>query len=197
MRRYILNPPTAEPVPLAEAKRFLRIDHADDDGLVQGLIKAARQRTEARTGRALMSQAWRIVMDSWPFGGRVALPIMPVAAVTAVRLLDGLGGSQLVAPPVYNLVAGTEPPVIDCSAVPNPGRARDGIEIDVTAGYGPSASDVPEPLRQAMRLMIAHAYAATGPDGRRPAGREPEEIGALLAPYRLGRLGASIGLVTA
>jgi uncharacterized phiE125 gp8 family phage protein len=192
MRRFILNGPASEPLTLAEAKRFLRIDHADDDALVQSLIKAARQRVEARTGRALISQGWRIVMDSWPFGGRVALPVLPVQAVTAVRLLDAWGAPQIVSPPVYNLVSGTEPPVLDGSAAPNPGKPRDGIEIDVTAGYGPAAGDVPEPLRQAMRLMIAHAYAATGPDGRKPGGPEPAEIRELLAPYRLGRVSASL-----
>ncbi|MGL4240182.1 MAG: head-tail connector protein [Beijerinckiaceae bacterium] len=197
MRRYILNQPATEPLSLPEVKRFLRIDHADDDALVQGLVKAARQRVEARTGRALISQTWRIVLDAWPYSGRVALPILPISSVMAVRLLDGLGGSQTVAPPVYNLVAGAEPPVIDCSQIPNPGKPRDGIEIDVTAGYGAAATDVPEPLRQAMRLMVGHAYTAAGPDGRGPAGREPADIDALIAPYRLGRIGAAIRLVSA
>ncbi len=192
MRRYILNGPTAEPLSLAETKRFLRIDHGDDDALVQSLIKGARQRVEARTGRALISQNWRIMMDSWPFGGRVALPVLPVQAVDAVRLYDAWGVAQIVSVPVYNLVPGTEPPVLDASAVASPGRPRDGIEIDVTAGYGPAAADVPEPLRQAVRLLAAHAYAATGPDGRRPAGDEPREINALLSPYRLGRVSVSL-----
>jgi uncharacterized phiE125 gp8 family phage protein len=192
MRRFILNGPAVEPLSLAEAKRFLRIDHGDDDALVQSLIKAARQRIEARTGRALIAQDWRIVTDAWPSGGRLALPVLPARAVAAVRVIDWLGAAQAFSPPVYNLVAGTEPPVLDASALPQPGKARDGIEIDVAAGYGPSAADVPEPLRQAMRLMIAHAYAATGPDGRKPAGPEPSEIRDLLAPYRIGRIGASL-----
>jgi uncharacterized phiE125 gp8 family phage protein len=192
MRRYILNGPSVEPLTLAEAKRFIRIDHADDDAHVGSLIKAARQRVEARTGRALITQQWRIVMDEWPWGGRTALPVLPAQAVTAVRVYPAIGAPQSYMPPVYNLVAGTEPPVLDASAVPGPGKPRDGIEIDVTAGYGATAADVPESLKQAMRLMIAHAYAATGPDGRKPDGPEPAEINALLAPYRLGRVGAPL-----
>jgi uncharacterized phiE125 gp8 family phage protein len=197
MLRYILNGPSTEPLTLSEAKRVLRIDHADDDALVQSLIKAARQRVEARTGRALITQNWRIVMDSWPWGGRLALPVLPVQAVTAVRVLDALGAAQTFTVPVYRLVPGTEPPVLDASAVPAPGKTRDGIEIDVTAGYGPAPGDVPEPLRQAMRLLIAHAYATVGTDGRTPPGPEPAEIKALLAPYRLGRIGLALHKVPA
>lgn len=197
MLRHILNGPALEPLSLAEAKRALRIDHGDDDGLVDSLIKAARQRVEARTGRALITQSWRIVMDAWPWGGRVALPVMPVQAVTAVRVLDGLGGFATFTVPVYRLVPGTEPPVLDASAVPGPGKPRDGIEIDVTAGYGPAPSDVPEPLRQAMRLMIVHAFGTVGPDGRTTRGPEPSDIRDLLAPYRLGRVGAALNRVPA
>jgi uncharacterized phiE125 gp8 family phage protein len=196
MQRFILNGPAVEPLSLTEAKRVLRIDHADDDAVVASLIKAARQRIESRTGRALITQGWRIVMDAWPWGGRVALPVMPAQAVTAVRVFDALGVAQTFMPPVYRLVPGTEPPLLDVSAVPAPGKARDGIEIDVTAGYGPAASDVPEPLRQAMRLMVAHAYAAVGADGRKPVEPEPAEIRDLIAPYRLGRLGAALNLVS-
>jgi uncharacterized phiE125 gp8 family phage protein len=151
---------------------------------------------EARTGRALIAQTWRIVMDAWPAGGRVALPVLPAQAVTAVRVLDWMGSAQTFSPPIYNLVPGTEPPVLDASALPQPGKPRDGIEIDVAAGYGPAAADVPEPLRQAMRLMIAHAYAATGPDGRRPSA-EPAEVAALLAPYRIGRIGLALTRIPA
>ncbi len=192
MRRFILNGPAMEPLTLAEAKRVLRIDHADDDAIIQSMVKAARQRVEARTGRALITQTWRIVMDAWPWGGRVALPVMPVQSVTAVRLYDSYGVPQIVSPPIYNLVSGTEPPVIDVSAVQNPGKARDGIEIDVVAGYGPSPADVPETLRQALRVMVAHAYATIGPDGRQTKGAEPADVAALLAPYRLGRVGAPL-----
>jgi uncharacterized phiE125 gp8 family phage protein len=196
MQRFILNGPALEPLSLAEAKRVLRIDHGDDDAIVQSLIKAARQRIEGRTGRALITQTWRIVMDAWPWGGRVALPVMPAQAVTAVRVFDGLGGAQSFTPPVYRLLPGTEPPLLDASSLPAPGKARDGIEIDITAGYGAAAADVPDPLRQAMRLMVAHAYAAVGADGRKPAEPEPAEIRDLIAPYRLGRLGAALTLVT-
>ena len=43
------------PVLLAEAKLFLRVEHAAEDGLIQTLIEAARARVEGDVGLTLSS----------------------------------------------------------------------------------------------------------------------------------------------
>lgn len=43
------------PVLLAEAKLFLRVEHAAEDGLIQTLINAARARVEGDVGLTLTS----------------------------------------------------------------------------------------------------------------------------------------------
>jgi uncharacterized phiE125 gp8 family phage protein len=189
MRRYILAGPLVEPLTLAEAKNWLKVDHAEDDALITALVKGARERIEARTGRAIMAQAWRITLDRWPAGGRLTLPVLPMIAVTAIRLFDAAGAPSLLASSLYALEAGAEPPQLAAEAAPNPGRARNGIEIDVVAGYGAEPSDCPEPLRQAIRLLVLAAYEARGPE-RAGAGRPDviAEVDRLIAPYRLIKL---------
>jgi uncharacterized phiE125 gp8 family phage protein len=192
MRRFILTGPAVEPIALVDMKRWLRVDHSDDDSLINGLIKAARERIEARTGRALIAQTWRIVMGRWPSDGRVLLPVMPVLSVMAVRVIDAAGMSIPVVAPAYRLEPGSEPPVLVVSGAPQPGRDRDGIEIDVVAGYGLAGQDCPEPLRQAMRLLVSEAYERRGPD--QAESRKASDFGdieALIAPYRSIRLGRS------
>jgi uncharacterized phiE125 gp8 family phage protein len=74
--------------------------------------------------------------------------------------------------------------------LPAPGRIAGGIELDVTVGYGDAATDVPEALRQAVRLLVAHWYENRGvvaTDTTRVAPL-PSTITALLAPYRMLRL---------
>jgi len=75
---------------------------------------------------------------------------------------------------------------VEAGAAPPPGRAVAGIEIDFDAGYGDDPTDVPEPLRQAMRLLIAHWYehrgmAAVG----QSVAALPQALGPLLAPYKV------------
>ena len=64
-----------------------------------------------------------------------------------------------------------------------------GIEIDVTAGYGPSGVDVPSPLRQAIMMLVAHWYEHRGAVGHDLAtALTPQGFDALIAPYRVIRL---------
>jgi hypothetical protein len=62
----ILTPPAGEPVTLAEAKLFARVDIPDDDPLIQGLITAARQYIEETYNRTLVSTARMSTIDRFP-----------------------------------------------------------------------------------------------------------------------------------
>ena len=66
MRLRLTTAPSVEPVTLAEAKDFARVDTSDSDTLLTSLIKVARRRVENETGLALITQTWTGVMDRWP-----------------------------------------------------------------------------------------------------------------------------------
>lgn len=66
-----------------------------------------------------------------------------------------------------------------------PGQALNGIEIDFTAGFGASGTDVPDTLKRAMLLHIAVLYEYRGvvaPENQ-PAG-VPAGYERLIAPFR-------------
>ena len=201
MTTVLLVPPASEPISLAQAKAWLRLDTNDEDDLVQSLIVGARSIVETMTGRALIAQTWRLTRDAWPdtfaingfFGAAdialdMPLPFAPVASIDAVRVIGDDGAPQLIAAGTYALVDFPDAArIVFMTAPAAPTRSVAGIEIDVVVGYG-AAADVPQPLRQAILMMVARWFEDRG-DGEAQA---PSDLrGAargLVAPYRRVRL---------
>jgi uncharacterized phiE125 gp8 family phage protein len=52
MAAILIEPPASEPLSLAEAKNYLRVQHDADDALIAAMISAARMQAESRTRRA-------------------------------------------------------------------------------------------------------------------------------------------------
>lgn len=184
MPAVLIEEPLIEPLTLTEAKAFLRVEHTAEDELIGALIKAARCAVEAATRRALITQGFRIVLDCWPQSGRINSPVSPLRSVTAARVRALDGSASDVALSVFTLDTISSPGVIgfDRGAVAEPGQRIAGIEIEITAGYGETAASVPEPLRQATRLLIARDYEQRD---KIESGKLPDAVAALIAPYRV------------
>jgi uncharacterized phiE125 gp8 family phage protein len=187
----LITGPSIEPVSLAEAKAWLRLDTTDEDGLVTALITAARLTVEAASRRLLMNQTWRLVMDYWPIGGIVKVQISPFRAILAARSYDIYGNSTTYDPTGFIVDKASEPGRIMAAnnIAPVTGRPFAGIELDVQLGYGANASDVPQPLRQAILLLVALWFENRG-DGIGGAGEPlPKSIKTLISPFIRPRIG--------
>jgi uncharacterized phiE125 gp8 family phage protein len=188
MPSILLSGPAVEPVTLAEAKLFLRVEHDDDDDLIAALVAGSRIHVEAQTRRALIAQIWRLTRDAWPESGRLFVLPVPLVSLLAARIYKDNTTSQELDLSVFTVDQAPAPALLAFppSALPAPGRAAAGIEIDVTTGYGAAPENVPQPLRQAIRLLTAHWYenravAAVG----NAVAVVPATVAALIAPYRV------------
>lgn len=189
MVAILVNPPQEEPVSRDEAKAHARVDGAAEDARIDALIKAARIEVENRTGRALVTQGWRIVRDCVPRGGIIRLAPVPVATVDAVTLFDHDGTPRILNSSDYEIDVYSAPGrLLFKGGIAGPARSLNGIEVDLTCGYG-GADDVPAPLKQAILMLAAFWYeqreaALVG------AVAEPvsEGVSALIAPYRMPRI---------
>jgi uncharacterized phiE125 gp8 family phage protein len=187
MASILLNGPAVEPLALADAKAFLRVEHADDDDVIAALVAGARIHIEAQTRRALITQSWRLVRDAWPADGRIAAAPAPLRSVTAARVYKDDGTTTDIDTQAFVLDTASAPGVIAFApwSLAQPGRAVGGIEIEFEAGYGDTAADVPEPLRQALRLLLSHWYENRGLVADHVVALLPATVAALIAPYRV------------
>jgi uncharacterized phiE125 gp8 family phage protein len=179
--------PAVEPITLAEMKAYLRVDDdpAQDD-LIAGLIKAARLMIEAASRRILIAQRWRVVLDRWPPGGTIVLPLSPVIAIDRIQVTDAAGVATDLPPDAYEGDLLSDSPRIVASGVSDPGKPRNGIAIELRAGYGAAADAVPATLKLAIRILVAHWFEHRGD----VAGEQilPPEALALVAPFQRARL---------
>ena len=188
MPSILLSGPAVEPITLAEAKQFIRVEHNDDDDIITALIAGARIHVETQTRRALITQSWRLTRDVWPELGCVPVLPVPLRTLDAARVYRSDGSTQAidVAAFAVDKIAAPARLAFTRGALPAPERAVAGIEIDVTCGYGNAAANVPEPLRQAIRLLVGHWYENRGLVA---LGHEiavlPQSAAALIAPYRV------------
>lgn len=181
--------PALEPVTLVEAKAMLRLAHDSEDTLILGLIRAARDDVEKTTGLGLIDQSWRLTFDRWPPEGGASIAKHPVREILSVTAYGPDGEASLVDPSTYQLDNLSRPARLHFAAGSAPLRAINGIEIDFQVGFGEAGPDVPDLLKRAILLLVAHwfefraAFGAAEQPVSFPAGYER-----MLSGFRARRL---------
>jgi uncharacterized phiE125 gp8 family phage protein len=160
--------PAVEPVTLAEAKAHLRVDTADDDTYITGLIRAAREWCEQYLDRTLVNTQWVMRFDRFPPDGThdIELPRPPMVAsgtATAVALTFTYenGTTATYSTASYRVDRASTPGAVKTLyGQAWPAHLQDDNSISVTwwGGYGPSGSDVPQSIRHAMLMLVAFWY---------------------------------------
>lgn len=177
MPAHLLTAPAAEPIGLADAKAFLRLDHDAEDALLGDLIAAARAQVEKLTRRVLVAQRWRLEVAVPAAGGHVALKPRPVREVEAVRIRRPGGALETLDAALWTFDWAGER-LRFASSVPAGAR----VEIDLAVGYG-DPDETPDSLRLAIRRLTADAFE------RRSGGEgAPIDVSGLVDPYRDVRL---------
>jgi uncharacterized phiE125 gp8 family phage protein len=192
MPLILTSGPLVEPISLIEAKAHCRVDNDAEDTLIASLVLAARLHIERHLDLALISQNWSLYLDQWPGTSFIELPLAPLITVDAIRLYSNTGSSVSIDPGLYIIDQASRRPRVarnDGQGWPAPGRTINGIEIAFTSGYGATADDVPMPIRQAVKMLVAHWYEVREPVllGH-DAETVPSTVASLIAPYRSARL---------
>lgn len=181
----LITKPLVEPVTLAGAKTHLRIDSTDEDIFVSELIVAARQYLEQICGVRLISQVWRHYEDCWPTSQILNLPLRPVQSVQAITVYDAEGVPAVIPASEYQVDNISDIARIHMASPISPGMIMNGIEIDFTVGFGDTGVDVPDTLKRAILMLIAHWYEFRGAilPGEQPVSIPPG-FETLIKPFR-------------
>ena len=163
------------PISLAEAKKHLRIEHADEDSLIRRLIAGARDAAEQYLERALVTQTRSETFSSFcdsPVrfapSNRLTLPGGRVSSITQIQYkasdtgtLTTLASSEYeLVSPDHNTLAYVVPAY--GKAWPTVRAGANAVQVTYVVGYGDTAPDelssVPQAIISAMHSHIAHAY---------------------------------------
>lgn len=154
--------PATEPITVAEAMEFCRVDEPLDNTMLERLIKSAREWAEAATGRAFVTQIWELKLPYFPRCA-IELPKPPLIEVTSIKYLDDAAVEQTWAAPNYLVTGigaverrGSIEPVYGVS-YPSTHPVPDAVRIVFKAGYG-AAAVVPQGIKDALGMYVAELY---------------------------------------
>jgi uncharacterized phiE125 gp8 family phage protein len=150
------------PVSRTEAKAHCRVDISIDDTAIDDLIKAATEAVQIRTGRQLINATFRASWRNWPRESKFRLIREPLVSVSHVKYYDDTETLQTLSSSLYYVDSDSTPPCVEMkpgAAIPSLYYERPGlIQVTFVAGYGSDATDVPAPLKHAIKLLVAHWY---------------------------------------
>lgn len=181
-------PSAAQPVGALADHLRLSSGFADDgsqDAQLEACLRSAMAAIEARIGKALIARGFALTLDGWQQPEAQVLPVAPVSAIDAVKLVSRQGVESVVDPARYRLRADSHRPAIVATAtsLPTPG-AGGSILVELTAGYGADWTAVPHDLHQAWLALAADFYNRAESGAR----QIPASVQSLLEPHRQIRL---------
>ena len=160
MKTYqVITAASTFPVSLTEAKAHLKVDTTADDTYIESLIKAATQLSEEYTNRFFINTVIDQTCSS--FKELETLFKSKVNDVQYVKYYDSDNSLQTLSATVYDKMLSYEPSQIqlaDGQSFPSITKRNDAVIARYTVGYGSSASDVPEIIKQAILLTIGNFY---------------------------------------
>lgn len=181
----IITPPATEPITLEEIKQQLKIDWIEEDVLLAGYIKAAREFCEQFQNKAYVTQTLEKTLDQIPYNRIIELNKPPLKNVVKVSYTDINGITTDVDSSNYFTDTKSIPGRIIFKkdfSISVKLQEINAISVIYTAGN--TINEVPQKVKIAIMLLVGHWYK-----NREATGQNIKEIdfavSALLSPDRM------------
>jgi uncharacterized phiE125 gp8 family phage protein len=184
----LITGPTSDPLDVATVKLQLRVDYAQDDALIGGMITSARDYLEQVTDLRFGTQTWEHWFDKFPstllylldrgyqniYGARrevlfpnqptdqgyIQIPIGPLQTVSSIKYYDITNTAATMASGDYYVDDVSQPARIVLADGKSWPNPSPSLRT-VNAGvvrFDVGYTDAPGALKQAMMMLIAHWY---------------------------------------
>jgi uncharacterized phiE125 gp8 family phage protein len=137
----LVTAPVIEPLTLAQAKAFLRIEHSADDEAITRAIAAARQAAENYLKLALLPQTWDYSSVN-PDSTILRLPFGPAQSIASVTLTTEAGATSTMNASNFRLSAdGFSVHFVSAPSI-------EKLTVRFVAGMASTVSEVPAPYHR-------------------------------------------------
>ncbi len=187
-------PPSVEPLTLSEAKLHLKVLTTNEDTLITNMIKAAREEVENYCNISLVEQTIAESFPCFPVAenyntlSSLWLSVSPLISIDSISYIDTDGASQGLATTVYDLDDKQQPGKVTLKynqTWPSTAKIENAVTVTYKAGYGNTAADVPNAIKQAMLLIITNWFEKRADDPQTPFTRKISNAQWLLDKYRV------------
>jgi uncharacterized phiE125 gp8 family phage protein len=130
--------------------------------MLLSFITVARDYCERFQNRSFMQQTWDYVIDRWPSGITMYIPLPPLLSVTSVTYYATGGTAAVMTASTYIVDTNGEPGrvVLAYGEVwpTTTLQPANGVKVRFLAGYGSVASLVPARVKNAIKSLVGHMY---------------------------------------
>jgi uncharacterized phiE125 gp8 family phage protein len=162
-----------EPVTLAEAKEYARIDGFNEDTLITSLIKMARIHCESYIGKSIVLKT--VTIDSFTFPYQFQMPYGPLTSEANISKCVTIDENNVETPLQYRVNAGLFPKLFILG-----GAQSYKFKLVYTAGF----TTVPDDIKLAIKMMVNTLYERREDFSDLQAIESPLGVKALLMPYK-------------
>ena len=159
MAQYkLVTGPSSEPITLAEAKLYLRVDDSTEDALITAIITAARRKFENDTYHYLMPQTWELYLNQNEINAeQISINKSDIPAISSVKYYDQSHTHPTLSANDYHTAIQGRPYSIQLTTVPQVYNRLEAMVIRFTLGYT-NAAAVPEDIKTAIKTLIGTLY---------------------------------------
>ena len=170
-------------VTVATLKEFLRVDHSDEDTLIEALRDAAVEYVQNYCNIQIGDVSAVMYLDKFP--GRWEIPIAPVQSINSITYNPTASTTVTLPTDQYFVDTKRKPARITTVSPPSVyDYISNGVQVNMTLGY--TEATVPTGIIHGIKLITAHFY-----ENRNvvivgtTANELPNGIHSLLNPYRV------------